>query len=206
MPEITVSTKKPSKLPAILWTAIAGACAWRTFIRPNRAVVAKGYPLRCAGKDERSVCQPSLRIQGEGGGVTVYAVTSGRAAVTAGGISIASDREPVLVNYGPSPVQVFVANGQDVWLGQALGVMSTVELSVTELVREQSGSVGFKPVEPAAWLAARGLRIAASGNRVSELWCSHGRSITVPEGVLGCGIRLPDPSSALLLPVTVTTA
>lgn len=203
----TASTtqKKPSKLPWLLWGAVTTGLLVRTFYRPYRAVVHKGYPLTCAGKVNGG-CSPALVIQGDPGATSVYAVTSGTAAVASdGSLSIASDREPVVVSYGPSPQQLFVKTGDHVGIGQEVAFMSKVAFSVTELARDGKGGVTFKPIEPSAWLAARGLRIAHAGNTVSELWCSHGRTLSVPPETLSCGVRMPDPSSLMLLPVSVTT-
>ena len=197
--------KKPPKLPAILWTGVAAGLLFRTFYRPSRAVVAAGYPRACPGKVS-GACKSELLIQGSPAAVPVYAVTSGTAAIASdGSLSIASDREPVVVSYGKGAAQLFVANGQHVGLGQEIAVMGAVSFSVTQLVRESNGQVTFRPIDPSSWLAARGLRIAQSGNVPSELWCSHGRSITVPTEVLSCGVRLPEPSALMLLPVSVTT-
>ena len=203
MPDTT--QKKPSRLGALAWTAVAAGLLARTFYRPYRAVVSRGYPLTCPGKTG-TTCSPGLVITGTPGATAVYAVTSGTAAIASdGSLSIASDREPVVVSYGPGAEQIYVGNGTHVGLGQEVAFMSKVTFSVTQLVRDASGNITFRPIEPSSWLAARGLKIAQEGNVVSDLWCSHGRSITVPTDTLGCGVRLPDPSSLMLLPVSVTT-
>ena len=203
--DLVPEQKKPSKIPALAWSVITLGLLARTFYRPARAVVQAGYPVACAGK-AASACKPEMLIQGSPGATAVYAVTSGTAAIASdGSLSIASDREPVVVSYGRGSAQLFVQNGQKVGIGQQVAVMEKVAFTVTELVRESSGSITFRPIEPAAWLAARGLRIAQASNVPSELWCSHGRNITVPGTTLGCGVRLPSPSALMLLPVTVTT-
>jgi hypothetical protein len=191
--------KKRSRTGAYVWSAVTAALLFRTFYRPARAVVNKGYATRCPGEG----CKPGLAIEGPGA-VTVYAVTSGRAAVSQGSVSIASDREPIVITY-TGVGQVFVQTGEDIGMGQQLAVMNGVDFSVTEVFREPGGRVLFRPIEPASYLAARGLRISEKGAPASVLWCSHGRRITVPKAVLACGIRLPDPSSLMLLPVSVTT-
>lgn len=189
----------------IVWGSITAGLLFRTFFRPARAVVQKGYATACPGKPS-GTCTPNMTISGTPGPVPVYAITSGTAAITSDGIlSIASDREPIVVTYGPGASQIFVGSGQHVMLGQEVAVMGTVQLSVTELVRENDGSITFRPIDPASYLAARGLKIAQSGNTPSGLWCTHGRNITVPTDTLACGIKLPEPSALMLLPVTVTT-
>ncbi len=197
--------KKPSKLAAITWSALTLGLLARTFYRPQRAVVAKGYAVGCPGKVS-GTCKPELSIQGSPGAVPIYAVTSGAAAIASdGSLSIASDREPIVVSYGKGPEQLLVRTGEHVGLGQQVGFMSKVAFSVTEIVRDGAGGVTFRPIEPASWLAARGLRIAQSGNVPSDLWCSHGRTISVPSASLSC-VRLPEPSALMLLPVSVTTS
>lgn len=201
----TEQPKKPSKLPTALWAAITAGLLWRTFFRPYRAVVAKGFPTSCPGPVGGG-CVTAMIIQGSPGATPVYAVTSGFAAVSSDGtLSIASDREPVIVSYGSGAAQIFVKNGQKVGLGQELAVMSQVSFTVTELTVDSKNNIGMQPIDPSAWLAARGLKIAQSGNVVSDLWCTHGRNIAVPTATLGCGVKLPDPSALMLLPVTVTT-
>jgi hypothetical protein len=197
-----VVVEKRSKVGPILWSAIALGCAVRALYRSSRAVADEGYAVRCPADKG---CSPALAIERAGGVLTIYALTSGKAAVTASGVSIASDREPVVVSYGPRLRQAFVGTGADVGTGQALGIMDEVELSVTELFREPSGKVSFRAIEPASWLAARGLRISKKGSVPSALWCTHGRKLTVPKGVLSCGLRLPEPSGLLLLPVSVSS-
>jgi len=71
-------------------------------------------------------------------------------------------------------------------------------------VRASNGAVTFRSIEPASWLASRGLTIAAKGNVKGALWCTQGRKIVLPQKVAACGTRLPTPGAALLLPVSVT--
>jgi hypothetical protein len=199
--------KKPSKIPTVLWGAITAGLLFRTFWRPSRAVVQKGVAAACPGiSPPGSGCSTVMLIQGTPNATQVYAVTSGIVAIAAdGSVQIASDREPVIIGYGPNPAQVFVQTGQKVQLGQEIAVMDNVAFSVTELIPDGKGGVTFQSIEPASWLAARGLRVAQAENVPTSLWCSHGRSITVPTATLGCGIKLPEPSALMLLPVTVTT-
>jgi hypothetical protein len=199
--------KKPSKIPTVLWGAVTFGLLFRTFWRPARAVVQKGVPTACPGiSPPGSGCNTVMMIQGTPNATQVYAVTSGTVAIGSdGSVSIASDREPVIIGYGPGASQVFVATGQKVQLGQEVAVMANVAFSVTELIPDGKGGVTFQPIDPASWLAARGLRVAQSENVPTSLWCTHGRNITVPTATLGCGIKLPEPSALMLLPVTVTT-
>jgi murein DD-endopeptidase MepM/ murein hydrolase activator NlpD len=197
-----IVVKKRSKVGPVLWSLAAVGLVARTFYRPHRAVMNQGYAVECAGD---RACGPALVVQAASGSSEIYAVTSGKVAVSKDGISIISDREPIVVSYGPGAQSIFVQTGQEVGLGQALGLMSRSAFSVTEVMRDGKGGVSFRPIEPASWLAARGLRVASSGAQPSALWCSHGRRITVPRAILSCGVRLPEPSSAMLLPVSVTT-
>lgn len=188
---------------ALGWSVAAGLFALRTFYRPARAAVQRGYVERCAGG---AGCAPGARIKAYPATTTVYALTSGRLAVTGTGVSVASDREPVVVSYGPLR-QVFVQNGAEVGLGQAIGLADAIELAVTEIVRAPAGGITFKKIEPMAWLAARGLKASVEGgaSAASALWCTGGRKLVMPTAVATCGIKVPTPSNAMLLPVSVTT-
>lgn len=188
---------------ALGWTLAASAFAFRTFYRPARAAVKRGYVERCAGA---TGCQPSVRIKAYPATTEVYALTSGRLAATATGVSIASDREPVVVSYGTLR-QLFVPNGAEVGVGQAIGIADAVELAVTEIVRSADGKIAFRKIEPTAWLAARGLKVSVDGAAASSssLWCTGGRKLVMPTQVATCGIKVPTPSNAMLLPVSVTT-
>jgi len=145
-----------------------------------------------------------MTIQPEGGKTTVFALTSGTVAVSKAGLVLVSDREPVLVGYGSGIAALLVTSGSEVGIGTPLAVMRQVELTVTEIVRGASGQIGVRALEPASWLASRGLSIAAKGNAKGTLWCTHGRNIVLPAKVAQCGTKLPAPSAALFLPVSVT--
>lgn len=186
---------------AAFWSGIGAALAFRVLYHPHRAAVERGFVSHCPGEPG---CSPALGIKPEGGTTTAIAVTSGRVVVSRGGLTLISDREPVVVSYGSDIGQMLVSSGADVGIGTPLAIMRSVELSVTEIVRSDTGQLSFRALEPAAWLAARGLRITAKGKSgTGTLWCTGGRSIVLPEAVARCGLRLPAPSSALILPVSV---
>jgi hypothetical protein len=198
------SSRRPRFAWGVLgWTLAASAFAFRTFYRPARAAVQRGYVERCAGG---SGCVPSVRIRAYPDSTTVYALTSGKLAATSTGVSIASDREPVVVSYGTLR-QIFVPNGADVGVGQAIGIADAIELAVVDVVRAPDGKITFRKIEPTAWLAARGLKISVEGaaSSSSALWCTGGRKLVMPAQVASCGIKVPTPSNAMLLPVSVTT-
>ena len=206
MPDPQTQSSPPPKRSrfawsAAVWASVGGLLAFRTFYHPHRAVVERGFVGRCPGEPS---CNPSLGIQPEGGSTTVFAVTSGRVVVTGQGVTLVSDREPIVVSYGSNLGQMLVESGRDVGIGTPIAVMRSVDFSVTEILRSDTGAVTFRPLEPASWLAARGLRITAKGKTAGTLWCTGGRTIILPAAVARCGIRLPAPASALLLPVSVT--
>lgn len=145
-----------------------------------------------------------MTIQPEGGTTTVFALSSGTVAVSKSGLVLVSDREPVLIGYGANIGQLLLTSGAEVGIGTPLAVMRSVELTVTEIIRAPSGQVTMRPLEPASWLASRGLTISAKGNAKGTLWCTQGRKIILPAKVAQCGTKLPAPSAALLLPVSVT--
>jgi hypothetical protein len=203
-PSPASASHKPEKgfaWAAAIWTAIGAGFAFRALYHPHRAVVDRGFVGSCPGG---STCAPSLGVQPEGGSTTVYALTSGTVVVTRQGLTLVSDREPAVVSYGAAIGELLVASGSAVGIGTPLAVMRAVSLTVTEIVRDASGAVSFRPLEPAAWLASRGLSVSAHGNPKGTLWCTQGRSIVLPQTVTRCGLRLPAPSAALLLPVSVT--
>jgi len=186
---------------AAIWTAIGAGLAFRALYHPHRAVVERGFASRCTGD---AGCNSPMTIQPEGGSTTVFALSSGRVAVSKSGFVLVSDREPVLIGYGANIGQLLVTSGSEVGIGTPLAVMRSVELTVTEIIRAPNGQVSLRPLEPASWLASRGLTIAAKGNVRGTLWCTHGRKIVLPAKVAACGTKLPAPSAALLLPVSVT--
>jgi len=203
-PSSAPSSAKPKKgfaWAAAVWSAIGAGLAFRALYHPHRAVVDRGFVGSCPGDQG---CSGALGIQPEGGSTTVYALTSGTVVVAKQGLTLVSDREPVVVSYGSAVGQLLVASGTAVGIGTPLAVMRSVALTITEIVRDASGSVSFRPLEPSAWLAARGLRVAAHGNASGTAWCTQGRKIVLPAAVAKCGLRLPAPSAALLLPVSVT--
>lgn len=188
---------------ALAWTAIGAGLALRALYHPYRAAVERGFATRCASD---AGCGSPMLIQPESGSTIAYALSSGVAVFSKGGLSVVSDREPVIIGYGPSVAEPLVASGKTVGIGTPLAVVRAVELTVTEILRAPSGAVSFRSIEPASWLAARGLRIAAKGNAPGELWCTKGRKIVLPQKVSSCGSHIPEPSAALLLPVSVTMA
>lgn len=186
---------------AAIWSTLGAALAFRALYHPHRAVVERGFVGSCPGD---SGCSPALGIRPEGGTTIVYAVTSGTVVIGGSGLTVVSDREPVMVSYGPAVGQLLVASGAHVGVGAPIAVMREVAFSVTEIARSDAGAVTFRQLEPSSWLASRGMRIAAKGDAKGTLWCTQGRKIVLPQAVTRCGMRLPAPSAALLLPVSVT--
>jgi hypothetical protein len=70
--------------------------------------------------------------------------------------------------------------------------------------RSATGEPTIAAIEPASWLAARGLRVSVQKQPTNK-WCETGRKITTPHQVSKCGLRLPVPASFMLLPVSVTS-
>lgn len=177
--------------PTILWGAAGAAALVRAFWHPARHVTT-GAPLGCPGV----ACDPSVTL----GPGALFAVTSGRVYAAAPGmLQVASSVEPVLVTYQGSGVQPAVSVGASVRLGQALGGSSG---PFSFAVQQVQPGGKLSAIEPASWLAARGLKLSPAA---SPLWCAQGRKILVPRAVASCGLRLPDPSSVMLLPVSTTT-
>lgn len=182
--------------------AIGVAAGVRAFWRPERAIMKDGQVVGCAGA---SACNPSLRMH-SATSTAVFAVSSGsivEASPTQ--IVLASSTEPVLLVYAKAQGG-FIVRGRPgkVRVGEHIADVSSVDFSVYEIQREGNGS-RLVALEPAAWLAARGLKTSAK-KRESVLWCATGRKLVVPKAVAQCNFELPEPTAAMLLPVSVTTA
>ncbi len=196
--------EKKKKVPwgTLVWTGVTGALLFRCFYHPSRAVIEQGVVTSCPGSNP---CHPDLRIDARPGETSmVYALTKGRVLLSGTSLAIASSIEPVVINYGQQLIQPLVQDGEDVGIGTPLGLMTEVMLTITEFVRSGS-SVTKRQVEPAAWLAARGMGISRKGNVKSSLWCTRGRTLEMPSAVATCNIKLPKPPGFMLLPVSVTT-
>lgn len=186
-------------LSAAVWSVLGGFAAYRALVRPTRAVFDQGEVTACPGG---AGCARGLAIRSSRGIAAVYALVSGTVTRVAGDrIELASSVEPVLVSYqGISTASVAV--GQAVKAGQPIGQAAELTLSVAQIQRYADGRLGTVGIEPASWLASRGLRPAAR-TTPGALWCQAGRSLVVPQDVARCGLRLPDPPGFSLLPVTV---
>jgi len=180
--------------PTVLWGAAGAAALVRAFWNPAR-VVTDAPPLGCPGMG----CDPGLMFGPSS--ASMYAVTSGRvhAMDPTLGLQIVSRVEPVLVTYQGWTALDNLRVGQDVRLGQNLGQALR---GLTFAVQQIQPGGKLVPLEPASWLAARGLKPSSVA---SPLWCAQGRKILVPRAVASCGFRLPDPSSVMLLPVSTMT-
>jgi hypothetical protein len=149
-----------------------------------------------------------MGIESMRGVAPVYSVVPGRVLRVEGQrIVLASSNEPVVVFYS-GDLQSMVVAGDAVGLGQTIAAGSSIQFAVSELVRQADGRVEEQVLEPAAWLAARGLSISAKSNvtdATGERWCEAGRKLVIPEQVRSsCEIRLPKPPGFALLPVSST--
>lgn len=199
--------KKKHKLPygAIAWGLVGTAALVRAFWNPERAVVKDGYTSACEGGAN---CSPYMVIDAAGGSGAVFSGARGKVIrVQGSSVWIVPNREAVVLEYTGGPnSQVMVREGQTVWQGQQIAAMPQVKFAVFRIDRT-SGSFSYTPLSPAAWLASRGLRISAKKHSVTaegDNWCEGGRKLQVPQRVGQCGIKLPDPSSVALLPISVT--
>lgn len=187
---------------AVVWSVLGGLAAYRVLVRPARAVFDQGEITGCAGTGS---CSRVLSIKSSRGMAPVYALVSGTVVrVAADRVELASSVEPVLVSYQGLQA-VVVAPGQVVRAGQAIGQAASVALGVAQIQRSADNRLGTVGLEPASWLAARGLR-AAVRLAPGPLWCQGGRSLVVPPDVARCGLRLPDPPGFSLLPVSARLA
>ena len=191
---------------AYVWAGVAALSAYRALVRPVRAVFASGTITECPGAHS---CEPTLDIRSATGMAFVHSLVSGVVNRVIPGklIELVSNNEAVVVSYAGSLVLneagARIAPGQRVKVGQILGQATQVGLSVSRITRLADGSLALAPLEPASWLAARGLRAAT---RLSDgtKWCQGGRSLVIPSAVARCNIGLPTPSGFSLLPVNAS--
>lgn len=180
------------------WTTLGALTAYRTFVRPYRGVVRDGQVTACPGPG----CSAGLTVQSTRGVATVFSLVTG--TVTAVGsdyMELASAREPVVIRYQGAGLKPMVGVGGAVKIGQPVAAAQAVTLTVGQIDRDPSGKLSMLALEPATWLASRGLT-AASHLTPSALWCAQGRKLVVPMSVGTCGVRLPDPASFALLPTS----
>ena len=186
------------------WAGIAALAGYRALVRPSRAVFDAGEITECpAARD----CEAVLGIRSSAGPAPVYALVSGVVSRVIPGqlVELTSRTEPVVVAYvGQMAINAAgmrVSPGQVVHVGQVLGTAASIGLSVSQITRLADGSLALTPLEPASWLASRGLR-AATKLVPGMQWCQGGRTLIVPQNVAQCGMRIPDPPGFSLLPVS----
>mgnify|MGYP000105675323 CR=1 FL=1 len=188
-----------STLGVLVWSAIGGFAAYRALVRPVRAVFDQGEVTDCPGG---TGCARTLGIRSTVGLAPVYALVSGTATrVGPDRVEVTSRREPVIVTYFGTLAPA-LAPGQVVRAGEVIGHADSVSLAVSQIQRLAGGALATAAIDPASWLATRGLR-AATRLTPGTLWCQGGRILAVPQDVARCGMRLPDPSGFSLLPVNV---
>jgi hypothetical protein len=120
-------------------------------------------------------------------------------------IRVAATHEPVVLEYRGA-LQPQVAEGEKVGVGQQVALAQQVEFGVKEIRRSSSGVTSIQ-LEPASWLAARGLSISVKKHKADtegSNWCEGGRKLRVPESAVLCNLDLPAPGGFLLLPVSAS--
>lgn len=196
-------------LGAVIWTGIAALAGYRALVRPVRAVFGAGEIMDCPAAS--GGCEPLLGIRSATGAAPVYALVSGVVSRVIPGqlVELTSQYEPVIVSYvGPMTLNAAglqVVPGQVIRVGAVLGQAARIGIGVSQITRLADGSLALAPLEPASWLASRGLR-AATKLTPGMQWCQGGRSLVVPQDVARCGMRVPDPPGFSLLPVNVRLA
>jgi len=181
---------------------IAGLAAVKALFRPDRAIVKEGAVASCPGANKSRVCDASLAIDAPPG-TPAYATSGGRVAAIGGSfIQLAAHDEPVVLMYDGITPAAGLVEGQYVGRGQYIGdSLGHVYFSVTEFL--PGGA--FHKIEPSAWLASRGQRIAANYTGRGTEWCEQGRNISVQlDAGRACDLYEPERGSFSLLPVTVS--
>lgn len=174
-----------------------------------RAVFDSGEITECPGSSRG--CELTLGIRSATGPAPVYSLVSGTVSRVVPGsvVEIASAVEPVIVSYVGAlelnAAGVQIAPGQAVRVGQVLGRAASIGLAVAQLTRLADGRIAMVPIEPASWLASRGLRVATTLTPGMQ-WCQGGRTLVVPAEAARCGMRIADPPGFSLLPVNVRLA
>jgi len=195
--------------------ALGAASAARAAYRPFRAIVRDGFVSACAGSPGTGACTSAMRIASYRGKAEIFSPVAGKiiqpGGTNPGGtLRIASSSEPIIITYmgdaakGGLEIQV-QGPGQKVHAGQVVALGDGLAMTVEQVVRDASGRLSTVFIEPASWLAARGIRVSAkrrSGQAAQ--WCDTGRKLTVPQSVGRCGMRLPAPSGMMILPVSVS--
>lgn len=179
-----------------LFGAAGAAALVRGLWHPHRAAVDEGRVLICAGAE----CSPEMTLDC---GERVYALGGGRIVMAEpGDVHLRVGNEPVIVAY--SGLQPDVRDGQYVLRGQRVGACSgQVSLSVWRVNADKS----LTPLEPAAWLASRGYRVAVKSTGDEGSWCEQGRKIQIPSSVhTDCGIVAGSEPGFALLPISVREA
>lgn len=184
----------------LLGTFVAGYSGARALVRPYRGALMEHATVeQCAGG---SACNRYMVVKPLGD-PSVMALARGRVVMATGNeLTIVPDNEAVVLLYrGVSPQ---VEPGARVKPGEVVATSTELAFGVSRIVRAVDGAISYQPLEPASYLAARGMRV--SGKRVakSELWCAGGRRLHVPEQVARCSMKLPEPAGFALLPVSVS--
>lgn len=199
--------KRRGRLPwgALAWTTVGGLALVRAFWNPQRAVVKDGFAGACEGGPN---CSPYVTLQSSEGSAPIYSAASGVVVRQTGTKAwIIPNREAVVLEYmADAGAQIMVRQGESVRQGQQIASASQLSFAVFRIDRTAQGPK-YVPLSPSAWLAARGLSLSAKKHAVSaegSNWCEGGRKLRVPEQVGNCGIKLPEPSSVALLPISVT--
>lgn len=183
---------------ALAWAVAAGFAGSRALVRPHRGrLTAGGAPVRCSGG---AGCTPGLAIA-TGPDQAVLSPVNGRVTRVGSTVDVVADSEAVTLRY--SGLRPSVQAGQRVRNGETIGVASEFTFAVSRMLRDSAGKLTEESLVPSAWLAARGMAIAAR-KTPSTQWCGQGRRLVVPAEVGRCGMKLPEPARFALLPVSVS--
>jgi len=200
-----MATQFGKKVPlgAIFFTSLGAALLVRGFWNPHRAVVKDGFATSCEG--ER--CSPYTALEASEGAGPVYSVARGLVVrASAKTVFVIPNREAVVLEYRDLD-QIMVREGQTIGAGQQIASSAKVLFAVFRIDRRDDGTVAYVPLSPSAWLAARGAALSAKKHAATAEgtnWCEGGRHLTMPEKVGQCNIKLPEPASVALLPISVT--
>lgn len=186
------------KVPLSVWAlgALGLACLTRGIWRPYRVPMGDSRIVSC---ENLSGCDNTLSLGSSVGTSSVYAVAPGNLQVIGKRLVLIPSNEAVAITYDLSDDATPLVNNQQVGIGQKIALASSVKFSVFRINQDKT----LTPLVSSAWLVAHGFDIATEGG---SGWCSGGRRMIVPTMASDCKIRLPEPPTVSLLPVSIQNA
>lgn len=200
--------KRKVPVSGVLFGLVGIAALTRAFWRPYRALTKQAALEACAGPSGFGICRQTVKLR-PSPGAKVLAAGGGRvASVGPNWVHLNLASEGVVTGY--YGIRPDVSVGDYVWPGGKVGTAeASFEFGVDQITpKTTSAGHGYvlSPLEPSAWLASRGYKLAQKLTEGSTEWCATGRKVNVPADVHGppCGLQNPATPPFALMPVSVT--